>query len=188
MNRRGQAQEAEGGDLSFKGILADSDLRAEFRDFMDTRGGMESFLFYENIEIYEGIDVASYRNFMGAKLVTIFVMPEAQYWVNISHDAREVLVNKVKNNEEFGAESFERAKAEVGQLIINNFLGPFQRLKRGDQNRQSVRRMEFAIPTGGSNRIMRMLRGYVDRKERNWQMPQRERIAPTTFEPTDSYR
>lgn len=178
-------QEAE--PLTLEGILADQKLRMEFRDFADERGAMESFLFYESIEIFEDIDDQDYRNFMGAKMVSIFVMKEAQYPVNIGHDVRTELVDKVKNKEAFHVESFSRCKAVMKELIVNNVLPQFRQKKRGERVHGPAAGMEYSVPTGGSNRIMRMLRGYTERRERNWQMPLRQRIMRPPNEPTDSY-
>mmetsp|Transcript_6377 Transcript_6377/g.8371 ORF Transcript_6377/g.8371 Transcript_6377/m.8371 type:complete len:244 (+) Transcript_6377:177-908(+) len=102
-------------------IFESKRLRRKFKDYLLKKLAIESFLFYESLELYEKLTKDSWRQRSGTALVEKFVTEGSEYEINLSSTVRKNLA-ETKN---FTRDTFAEAKLEVYNLMSVNFFPKF---------------------------------------------------------------
>ena len=121
-------------------VLSDARLHQEFNGFLDVNGGLEYVLFYENIEIFEKVDNCRYQDFVGRKLVSLFIQPRSRYNIIIPEETRIALIDMAEKNLKFEKDTFDECKKWVRYYIETELIQPFQTLKEVAKEQKPRRR------------------------------------------------
>mmetsp|Transcript_10285 Transcript_10285/g.12387 ORF Transcript_10285/g.12387 Transcript_10285/m.12387 type:complete len:228 (+) Transcript_10285:141-824(+) len=109
-------------------VLDSKKLRRRFKDFLMDKFAIESYLFYDSLELYSKIKKQQWRTKQGTLLLNKFVAEGSQYEVNLSGKVRDELLN----TSAFTASTFDEAKAEIFNLMKTNFFDNFCKWLAGD--------------------------------------------------------
>ena len=143
--------------LTLEDVKADEALSQEFSEFVETVGGLESILFYENIEIFETVQDAAYRNHIGRKLVALFMRPSAKYRVEMPQHVKSRFLYKADTHQDFAPDAFSQVKALLRNVIETNLIIPFQQSKE-EARKHARRRSTLTRIHDAYEKILRVVR------------------------------